>query len=323
MIGEVLGLALVVAFALVNGVNDGGTLVAVGVRTAGQRPWLRLVVLVAALGLAPVLLGSRVAVTLAERLVTFQGGPGRLAVSSAVVATLAVVWVLSTRGWPTSLTLGLVGALAGSGAAAGLPVGWRTLGLVLLVAALAPTLGLLVAVGLHHLTRSLLGAAPAVRRGLSTGGHLLQSLAYGTNDGQKMLAVLAVMAGTSATLPGAPPLAWVLVVVAFALGSLVGIVRIGPTVDAKILPVRTEQVALAQLSGAGAVLGSAAFASPVSLIQAVSGGLVGAGVSVTPKRVRWAAVGQIGLAWVLTLPAAFVTGGLLTVGLRLVAPRGW
>ncbi len=318
MIEQAVALVVVLTFALANGINDGGTIMAVCLRTALVRPWLRLLALVVVLAAAPAVLGSRVATTLAERLVVFEGAMGRMALLSAVLATLGVVWVLSAKGWPTSLTLGLIGALAGAGVAAGLPVSWGLLGLVLLVAAIAPALGLVGAVLLHHGARPLLGAVPAVRRALPWTGHLLQSLAYGANDGQKMLAVLAVVAGTSATLPGVPLVWWGAVVAAFTGGTLIGIARIGPTMDVKILPLRTEQVAIATASGAGAVLGSAAVASPVSLIQAVSGGLVGAGVSVTPKRVRWAAVGQIVLAWAITLPAAFGVSALVAGGLNLV-----
>lgn len=320
MIEQVLVLSVVVAFALVNGVNDGGTLVSLGLRTALSRTWLRLAVLVAALGLTPVVLEPRVAITLGERLVSFEGDVGRLAVLAAVLATLGVVWLLTARGWPTSLTLALVGALAGAGLAAGLPVGWGAVGVVLVIAAVAPALGVVGAMILHRLVTPLLGVVPGFRRALPSVGHALQSLAYGANDGQKMLAVLAAVMGTSARFPEAPAGLWAVVVVAFALGSIVGIARIGPTIDGKVLPLRTEQVALAQLSGGGAVLGSAVLAGPVSLIQAVSGGLVGAGVSVTPRRVRWAAVGQIVLAWLVTLPAAFVAGGLLMAGLNVVWP---
>jgi len=318
VIEQSLGIGVVVAFALVNGINDGGTLMSLGLRSAVSRPWLRLLVLVAVLGAAPLLIGTAVANTLVQRLVSFEGAVGQGAMLSAVVGTLAVVWLLTSRGWPTSLTLGLVGALAGAGLAAGLPVGWGMIGLVLLIAAIAPVVGAIGAMALHRLIRRLLTVAPGIRRHLPSAGHLLQCLAYGTNDGQKMLAVLVLLAGTTTVVTEVSLTLWATVVLVFAGGTVLGIARVGPTIDGKILPVRTQQVSLAQLSGAGAVLASAVVASPVSLTQGLSGGLVGAGVSVTPRRIRWGAVGQIGIAWLVTLPAAFVAGALLTAILAAV-----
>jgi inorganic phosphate transporter, PiT family len=318
VIEQMIGIAVVVGFALVNGINDGGTIMSLGLRSAVAWPWLRLVALVGVLAAAPMLLGAKVAATLVERLVDFEGDVGQTAMLSAVIGTLAIVWLLTSRGWPTSLTLGLVGALAGAGLAAGLPVGWGTIGLVLLIAAVAPAVGVLGAMALHRVVRPILTIAPGMRRHLPTAGHLLQCLAYGTNDGQKMLAVLVLVAGTTTVVTEVPLALWVAVVLVFAGGTVLGIARVGPTIDGKILPVRTQQVSLAQLSGAGAVLASAVVASPVSLTQGLSGGLVGAGVSVTPGRIRWAAVGQIGFAWAVTLPAAFVAGGLLTATVAAV-----
>lgn len=311
MIEHAIGIGVLAIFALVNGINDGGTIMSLGLRTAISRPWLRLMGLVVVLSAAPIMLGAKVAVTLAERLVVFEGDVGQSAMLSAVIGTLGVVWLLTSKGWPTSLTLGLVGALAGAGLAAGLPVDWSTIGLVLLIAAAAPVVGVLGAMLLHRAIPPLLQVVPEIRHHLPSIGHLLQCVAYGTNDGQKMLAVLALVAGTTTAFSEISLWLWAMVVLAFACGTVLGIARIGPTIDGKILPARSEQVSLAQLSGAGAVLASAAVASPVSLTQGLSGGLVGAGLSVTPGRVRWASVGHIAFAWAVTLPAAFVAGALL------------
>lgn len=307
------GLVVVVAvgFALVNGANDGGTIVATGLRSRLRPPWLTPLVLVLAVALAPLVLGSPVARTLAERLVGFEGDGGVAAVVAAVVGATTVVLVLAARGLPTSLTLGLVGAIGGAGWAAGLPVDWLLLGVVLAVGVAAPVVGLAAAVALHHTTTRALGSSRAAR---TVAGHLavaLQSLAYGVNDGQKMLAVVAVLAGTSATLPGVPWGLWTAVVAAFAVGTVVGVARVGPTVDTAIVSTRPVEATQAQLAGAVAVLGSAALASPVSLTQAVTGALVGTGVAVTPGRVRWLVAVHLALAWTLTLPSAFAAGALL------------
>lgn len=312
MIDEGVAVAVLLAFAWTNGVNDGGTIVAAGSRVASSHPWLPVVILLVALAAGP-LVSTRVADTLASRLVSFEGQGGAAALTVALVATLAVVWLLTRQGLPTSLTLGLVGAIAGAGLAAGLPVGWSTIGWVLLVAAAAPAVGLIGAYLLQRAGRPLLGPMPRVRRALPRVGFLLQCLAYATNDGQKMLAATAVVVSVAVTEVGAGW--WLLTVATFGAGTVLGFARIGPTLSAGVLPLRTEEAGYAQIASGAAVLGSAAIGSPVSLTQAVTGGLVGAGVGITPRRVRWRPVARIAIAWTLTLPAAFVLAALLGLAL--------
>ncbi len=320
MTEQIVGLVVVTVFAFVNGMNDGGTLLATGLRSSTRPGWVRLLVLAVMLALAPALLGSQVAITLAERLVAF--GDDTLPVLAAIVATMLVVSALTRLGMPTSLTLGLIGGIAGSGLAAGLQVDGRTIAVVFAVAAAAaPLVGLFIAVVMARLVLLLPGRlARGTRGAMLAVGHLLQALAYGVNDGQKMLAVAAIVGGTTAALPHVPVTIWAVIVLAFTVGTLAGIARIGPTIDAKVLPMRPEHVAVAQVSGALAVVGSAVVASPVSLIQALTGGLIGAGVSVTARRVRWAVVVQILLAWVVTLPACFAVGATLTLVSGMLVP---
>jgi inorganic phosphate transporter, PiT family len=71
---------------------------------------------------------------------------------------VVVTWSLAARGLPTSLTLAVVGAIAGAGVGASLPVTWGTVGGVLLLAALAPLGG-----GLGWLATRLVGAASSPR----------------------------------------------------------------------------------------------------------------------------------------------------------------
>ncbi len=318
MLLDVVNLGLVVAFGLVNGVNDGGTIAGLGLRVGMFAPWLPLAVLVVMLAVVPAVFGTRVAETLTLRLVGFEGRGGSFALFSAVVATLLVVWFLASRGLPTSLTLGLVGAMAGAGFAAGLSVDWSGLGFVLAIAALAPLVGLIGGFVLHRVIGLALGATPRFRRVMPGAGYVLQCVAYGANDGQKLLAVLAVALAAPPSFPGVPWSLWLVTVAAFAVGAAIGVARIGPTVSDRVFAVRPHESTAAQFSSGMAVIGSAALGGPVSLTQATTGGLVGAGVSVTHHRVRWEAVSRIGLAWVVTLPASILAAALLSGAGRLV-----
>jgi inorganic phosphate transporter, PiT family len=312
-------LVAAIAFAVVNGVNDGGSLLSVGLGVRTLRPLQALVLLTISVVVAPAVIGTQVATTLASRLVSFDGRSGEVALAVAVLATVVVIWWLSWRGLPSSLTLALVGAIAGVGAGSDLPVSWRTVGLVLLLAAVAPFVAAAAAWALHRLAAALPERRPLSRRvpPWHSVAFAVLTFAYGANDGQKMLAVLALATGTSAGL--ASPAVWQLAAIgaAFAVGAVVGLPRIARSLSAGVTPARPPDVVLTELSSAGVVLGTATIGAPVSMTQAISGALVGTAVTRGPGRIRWRLTSRIGVAWLVTLPASFV---LATAAAVLVVP---
>ncbi|MEV0998556.1 inorganic phosphate transporter [Nonomuraea sp. NPDC050202] len=294
-------------FAVVAGVNDGGALLATGLKLPTVRPVTGIVLLAALVAAVP-LLTHQVALTFVTRLGSFQDPGGRLAMVIAVVSALTVVGLLSARGRPTSLTLAVVGGLTGAGLGWGLQVSPEWVALVLAFGLAAPFAGGLLA---WVLIRVL--AARTTARGLWRWhwvGFLLQTLAYAANDAQKMLAVFMIAMGFT----GAPVEYTVLVAVLFAIGTLYGLPKAGRTLSREIIASRPPHGVAAELAAGAAVIGCAAVGMPVSMTQAIAGGLIGAGVAQGGGRVRWYAAGRIAAAWLLTLPA----GGLLAWGLALL-----
>ncbi|HSK22538.1 MAG TPA: inorganic phosphate transporter [Egicoccus sp.] len=309
-------IAVAVAFAFVNGVNDGGALLSVGLSVRGHKPLTGLLVAAAAVAIAPLLVGTRVAETLASRLVSFDGAEGELALGVAIVAAVAVTWLLAARGLPTSLTLAVVGAIAGAGAGGALPVSWGVVWTVLVLAAVAPVAGLAVAWLLSRLVRAWPSKVPLNRRvrRWHPAGFGLQCLAYGANDGQKMLAVLAIAAGTAGG-NGVPVVAWQLATVAaaFLLGAVVGLPRVARTLSSGVVPARPHENVVTEVASATVVLGTGAMGSPVSMTQAITGGLVGSAIGRGLGSVRWQAIARLGMAWLITLPVAFVAAAMATM----------
>lgn len=301
-----------IAFAVVNGVNDGAAILAVGLGVRTLRPLTGILLLAVAVGVAPIAVGTGVATTLAGRLVALDGPSGRVALLMAVAAAVIVTFGLSSRGLPTSLTLAVVGAIAGVGVGGGLPVSWGLVGIVLLVAAVAPALGLAVGWGLARLLSVLRTSTPLRRRigRWHVVGFLLQALAYGANDGQKMLAVVAIAAGTASGGVSVSPALLVTVAAAFLVGTVLGLPRISATLSTGVVPVRPAGAVVTELSAASVVLGTGALGMPVSMTQSISGSLLGTGVTRGHGRVRWRQVAAIGVAWVVTLPLAFVLAAL-------------
>lgn len=311
-------LAVALGFALINGVNDGGALVSMGLRIPSVGAWAALMSLAVAVAVAP-LISTGVAVTFAQRLVRFDGPTGQTALLIATIVAVVVVGVLASRGLPTSLTLAVVGSITGAGLGSDLPVSWRWVGFVLGVAAVAPLLGAGLAMMVTHLFARLPGRGPTHRRILVFHhvAYVGQCLAYGLNDGQKMLAVAGLALGSAAAIADPPIWLPVTIGAVFLAGAVLGLRRVSGTLGEALAPVRPPVAVVAEAAAAGAVLASTAVNAPVSMTQSLAGALIGgSGASHSYRRVRWAAAARILVAWVLTLPAAvaLAAGTMMVVG---------
>ncbi|MGN9845353.1 anion permease [Nonomuraea sp. H19] len=296
-------------FAVVSGVNDGGALLATGLKLPTVRPATGILALVVMVALVP--LGThQVALTFATRLAGFRAPGGEIAMTLAVISALAVVSALSAKGRPTSLTLAVVGGLTGAALGWGLPVSPGSVALVLAFGVAAPIVGGLLA---WALVRVLVAVTTA--RGLARwhrAGFLLQTFAYAANDGQKMLAVFMIALG----FQDAPPAYTSLVAVLFGLGTLYGLPKAGRTLSRELIVSRPAHGVAAELAAGVAVIACAVASMPVSMTQSVAGGLIGAGMAQGGGRVRWYATAKIGAAWLLTLPASALLSWALAALVR-------
>ena len=318
---EVALVVAVIVFCLVTGANDGAALASMSARVAPGSLGVALLVLTAVVVVTP-LVTVRVAETLAQRLVGFEAGAGQLIMLVAVTVAVGVVGLLAARGQPTSLTLALVGALGGAGFGAGLAVAWNWLLGVLLAAAVAPIAAAMLAAGGTRLA-ALVPARRPLRSRLLTGhriGFAVQAVAYASNDAQKMLAVAAIALPGLLGLERPSPIGLLGIGLLFLLGSVAGLRRVGRTLSDAVLPVRPPSAVTAELASGTAVIISSLVAAPVSMTQAISGGLVGSSVRTGYRSVRWGAALRLVRAWVVTLPSAFVWAALATLTVSRVAP---
>jgi PiT family inorganic phosphate transporter len=67
----------------------------------------------------------------------------------------------------------------------------------------------------------------------------------------------------------------------------------------------------AQGAGATDILAASAVGYPPSTTHVISGGVMGAGAAKSVSAVRWGVAGNIVNAWILTLPAGGLIGGLV------------
>lgn len=299
------------AFALVHGTNTGATLLATGVALPSISPLVGLAIMVAGVAAAPFIVGTAVAGTVANDMVESDSPHGRVGMLAAVIVTILLVAFLSHLRIPTSLTLALVGAIAGFGFGARDEVHWDVVIKVLLMMAVAPVFGAVIAALVTRVIAPMILHANAGRslRIVHVGAFCLLSFSYGANDSQKMLAVIAIAAGTSQG--SVPAVGWQIAVasVLFAIGTVLGVARMSKTVSRGILPARPLDIVSTEASTAAAMLISTTVGAPIGLGQTLSGALIGSGMSQGTRRVRWREVSRIITAWIVTLPGSFLVAG--------------
>lgn len=305
---------------VVSGANDGATLAATSSRSGALSPLAAVALLSLTAAAAPLVVGTKVATTIAHGLVSFESDGGQLAFLAAVAVTLGVVAVLALRGRPTSLTMALTGAIVGVGVGDGLPTRLTTALGVLVAGIVAPFLSLAVAYALAPFARRVLGAGPRTeRRGRRLGvlAFAAQSIAYGANDAEKLVAILAVAGGARAGAVRASAGGELAVALCFGLGALVSIRTLAPRLRTGLGRARQDGTLAAVAGATTSVLGGALVGLPLSSTQAVTAALLGGSARLVPWSVRWQAVREIALAWVLTLPLALGVGALVGIVLRL------
>jgi inorganic phosphate transporter, PiT family len=311
--------ATALAFDFTNGFHDTANAVATSISTRAMTPRLA-VALAATLNFVGAFLSLQVAATIASGIVD-----ANLITPEIVFAGLigAIAWNLATWyfGLPSSSSHALIGGVVGAAfAAQGAKAvyGDGLLEKVVIPALVAPALALAVAgIGILIVYRIVGRQRPGtVTRGFRLGQLVsgsLFSLAHGTNDAQKTMGIifLALIASGNLTSSDDVP-TWVVVssATAIALGTYVGGWRIIRTMGTRIIKMDPAQGFAAQSVGAAVILSASHVGFPLSTTHVISGGIMGAGAAKRFSAVRWGVAGNIATAWVLTLPAAAIVGGV-------------
>ena len=308
-------------FAIAAGANDGSSILAAGLRVPGLRPLASISILLVAIVVGPLFLfGTGVAATLTHRLVPFSlSGSGKAALLAATLSALCVIFSLNRAGLPSSLTLALIGAIAGAGIGSGLPVSRSTLLEIVALGLLAPLLAMAIAFGVARMALRALEGSQVTRRtrSLHVVAFALQCLAYSANGGQKMLAISAIAVGAvTGSFIGNPWWLVIAVAILFGIGVLTGLRRISATLSQGVLAVHLRHALVAETSSFAVVMSAGLMGVPLTMSQSVAGALVGVGVSEARNRIRWSEVIRILGAWLITLPASLVVATLIAAALR-------
>ncbi len=312
-VGLVLIIVVALGFDYTNGFHDAANAIATSVSTKALTPRAALV-LAAIMNVVGALVSTKVAATVGAGIIAPPvGADGLVVVFSAVVG--AIVWNLLTwyYGLPSSSSHALIGGLVGAALAASHQVKWDgVLDKVVIPMVLSPLVGF----GLAYLAMvALLWAFRAAQPGRANrgfrvaqiGSAALMAFGHGTQDAQKTMGVITLALVTSGHLDSFQVPLWVVLAAAaaIALGTYAGGWRIMRTLGRRIIQLTPANGFTAQTIASSVMLTTAyAYAVPVSTTHVITSSVMGVGATRRLSAVRWGVARSIGVAWVLTIPAA-------------------
>jgi PiT family inorganic phosphate transporter len=327
-------LVLLIVFAaiydFVNGFQDSANVVATMIASRAMSARGALLLAAAGTLTGPFVIGVAVARTVGAEVLAPEAITVVVAMAALAAATLwnLAAWYFSV---PVSSSHALVGGLLGAGWHEGGSAAVQTAGIAKVAVALllSPVLGFVVALVVMHLTlRALRNATPhanvlLARLQIATSATL--AVANGANDAQKTVGVVSLgllLLGFTQTFT-VPWWAIALSAGSLALGTVVGGERVARTLGTRFYRVRPIHGFTSQASAAAVILGASIAGGPVSSTQVVSLAIVGAGAAERRSKVRWALLGDIAWAWVLTVPTSALIAMPLHAGISfLLRPGG-
>jgi PiT family inorganic phosphate transporter len=323
----VLAIVIALAFGVTNGFLDAANAIATLVATRAASPLAAIILASVFNLLGPLFVGAAVADTIGTMV---SVDPSHAVDVIGAGLSGAVIWNLLAwrRGLPSSSSHALVGGLVGaalleSGVTA---VNWgpiqagRVSGVfgVLLGILVATGAGLFVALVLERLAlRAMRRATARFRAPIRTAQFATSAwlaFSHGSNDAQKSVGVIAALLLASGRTSSLHASVWVIAGCALAvtIGTALGGWTIVRTIGRRLFPVRTLDGLVSQTSSAGVIFASSILGLPISTTQVVATSVVGIGIGRRRWRhVGWQIVGDIGLAWFTTMPAAGIIGAAL------------
>jgi PiT family inorganic phosphate transporter len=319
----IIVLALLASF--LTGIHDSSN-IATMISSRATNP--RTALTIAAIGelLGPLIFGVEVARTIGHDIVSASAINIEVLIAGLVSA---IIWILFTwiLGIPSSYSHALVGGFIGSVIVA---AGWQAImlpGILTVVSFLfiSPIIGFII--GLLVLRLILVfswNSSPRINnffkrsQVLST---LMLGIGQGANDSSKSMGMITLALIIEGFVKDFSVPLWVAIicVVALALGTWMGGMRLIRTVGAKFYKIRAIDGFASQLTSAMVIMVSSLLGGPVSTTQVVSSSIMGVGAAERPNKVRWVIGREIATAWLLTIPAsAGMAAGLYWLFVRII-----
>ena len=314
--GLVAVLLLAVAFDYVNGFHDTANAIATSISTRALRP-SHAIAISSVANFIGALTGTAVAKTIGSGLVN-EVDTNLVVVAASLIG--AISWNLITwrLGIPSSSSYALIGGLLGASAAAAGFASWDIEGIVnkvLIPLLTSPLIGFGLAFVLMVVLLNVFRRANPKRvnggfRRAQVGSATFMAFSHGSNDAQKTMGIMTLALFSAGAIDEFEVPLWVIVVAASAisLGTAAGGWRIIKTMGSKVVKLDPVHGFAAETTAALTILGASRLGIPLSTTQVISSAIMGAGSSDRFNAVRWVVARNIGVAWVLTLPAAGLMG---------------
>ncbi|MFI9174977.1 anion permease [Streptomyces lincolnensis] len=307
------------AFDFTNGFHDTANAMATSIATGALKP-RTAVIISGVLNVVGAFLSTEVAKTISGGIVD-----DTLVTPGMIFAGLvgAILWNLMTWlvGLPSSSSHALFGGLIGAvwvGAGSHGVHFDKVVEKVLVPAVASPVVAGVAALLATYLAYKLTARAreKSVTKGFRLGqiaSASLVSLAHGTNDAQKTMGVITLTLISAGALGhDAGPPVWVIASagLAIGLGTYLGGWRIIRTMGKGLTEIQSPQGFAAETASTTVILTSAHLGFALSTTQVASGSILGAGLGRRLAEVRWGIAGKMVVAWLITLPAAALVGGV-------------
>ena len=317
-------IAVALAFEFINGFHDCANAIATVVSTKVLSP-KQAVLFGASLEFIGALTGTHVAKTIGSGIVNAD----MITLTVIFCALLAaVLWNLLTwwLGLPSSSSHALIGGLLGATIVkAGIDaVHIKTLmEKVIIPMFSSPILGFCAGFLLMlFLIRLLYKANPQIVnkrfRKLQLVSSGLMALSHGSNDAQKTMGIITLALLAGGVLHKSPtgdfeiPIYVILIcAITMAAGTMNGGWKIIKTMGHKIIKLKPIHGFAAETSAAGLILTASHFGIPLSTTHVISTAIMGVGSTLHAHAVKWRVVGNIVVAWVLTIPACMILSSII------------
>jgi len=137
---------------------------------------------------------------------------------------------------------------------------------------------------------------------------LLQAATHGGNDGQNAVGLITALLVASGILASFTVPLWVILAAAIAigLGTCFGGWQVVEKMAREITKIRPYQGFCAATASSGTLVMETLYGIPVSSTHAINGAIVGVGATRGKDAVQWRVVREMMIAWVITIPLAFV-----------------
>lgn len=338
----VLVIATALTFDFTNGFHDTANAMATSIATGALKPKTAVIV-AGILNLIGAFLSTEVAKTISGGIIN-EGDGGVVIGPEVIFAGLvgAIIWNMLTWlvGLPSSSSHALFGGLVGAVIVAVGTSGVNFINVftkVLLPAFVSPVVAGLAAFCAVKIILAIVRKMDAKKvesgfRHGQTATALLVALSHGTNDAQKTMGIITLTLIAAGMQPsGSGPEFWVIAAcgLAIALGTYTGGWRVIRTLGKGITEITTPQGFAAEASSATTILVSSHLGFALSTTQVCSGSILGAGLGRKGARVSWGVAGRMGIAWLVTFPAAALvsaaasalahTGLIGTLGVAVLA----